>query len=85
MYAGGSGLYLTEHVKFIVLPLSTWISGDPSIFAVGTETIEREKEKKKKETFLNYKCKWQIKWKHFKKEEYKLIYLDIGQYKKLTF
>lgn len=36
MYAGGSGLYLTAHVKLIVLPLSTCKSGDPNIAAVGT-------------------------------------------------
>lgn len=36
MYAVGSGLYLTAHVKLIVLPLSTCKSGPPRIVAVGT-------------------------------------------------
>lgn len=36
MYAGGSGLYLTAHVKLMVLPLSTCKSGDPNMAAVGT-------------------------------------------------
>lgn len=36
MCVGGSGLNLMMHVRFMVLPLSTYRSGPPRIVAVGT-------------------------------------------------
>lgn len=40
MCVGGSGLNLMMHVRFMVLPLSTYRSGPPRIVAVGTAKKE---------------------------------------------
>lgn len=46
MCVGGSGLNLMMHVRLIVLPLSTYRSGPPSIVAVGTANLKKVEELK---------------------------------------
>lgn len=43
MAGGGSGAYLTTHVKFIVEPLLINRSGPPSISVIGSEKITKLK------------------------------------------